>query len=297
MTTVDILIPHYNDIVGLKLSIESINTQTWKGKFRIVVCDDGSEKENLAEVQKLALTDNRIVLKVNEENKGRPYTRNVLLDLIESKYVTWLDAGDEWYADKISQQFKAYYRSQFKYEEDHIWVTCNYDWQWIGKKRSIRYQNIKGDQVKSLMIGAELRSYLWTLFGTADAFRSVGKFDESLPRLQDLDYFIRFSAKGGRIINSFEDKPLCVYHKSDIGRDAKEIRSCYYHIYHKHAHLYNKYSTTFRKNRKFEIERHTARFAASNNDLLLKYQYVLKSFLIDPIGFVFRIVKMRGIKL
>ena len=50
------------------------------------------------------------------------------------------------------------------------------------------------------MLGRRLRAYLWTLLGTARAFKAAGRFDERLPRLQDLDYFLRFIAAGGTLV-------------------------------------------------------------------------------------------------
>jgi len=297
MVKVDVLIPHYNDSEGLQLSLQSINEQTWKGDFRIVICDDGSEPECLEEVKTIAQQDTRIELLENEVNLGRPKTRNRLMDVIESEYVAWLDAGDEWYPEKIQEQFYAIYRAQYRYEEKNVWVTCNYDWQWVGKRKRKRIQNTDGEQLKKIMVGSDLRSYLWTILGTAESFKSVGPFDENLPRLQDLDYFMRFVAKGGVLVSPLTSRSLCVYHKSDIGRNAREIRHCYYYIYNKQLHLYSRYSKKFRKNRRYNIELHAARFAESNKDSFLKVNYVVKAVFVNPIGFLYRLYKNRGLKL
>ena len=298
MICVDVLIPHYNDFEGLLRSLKSVSQQTWHGKFRLIVCDDGSTQETLQLVRShIATRTDGIILLENKINLGRPATRNILLKSIQSEYVAWLDAGDEWYPSKIEEQFQAVYRAKFKYAGKLTWVTCNYDWQWIGKKKRLRKQNVEGDQTQKLMIGQELRSYLWTLLGTADSFKCLGEFDEQLPRLQDLDYFIRFVAKGGRIISPPTERSLCVYHKSDIGRNAVEIHRCYSRIYHKHQYLYKKYSGKFNRMRRYEIKRHAARFAESNGDLFKKMYYIAGAFLIKPLYFIWQIYKNKGLKL
>src|SRR3546814_4055594 len=67
--------------------------------------------------------------------RGRPYTRNVLLDSIDSRYVAWLDAGDEWYPKKLSSQFDMLNLIESAHVERPIWITCNYDWAWVGRKK------------------------------------------------------------------------------------------------------------------------------------------------------------------
>ena len=73
---------------------------------------------------------------------------------------------------------------------------------------------------RALLIGTDLRAYLWTLLSRADTLRNVGWFDERLPRLQDLDFFLRFALKGGRIVAPETNEALCIYHKTDLGRSA-----------------------------------------------------------------------------
>jgi len=289
MVKVDVLIPHYNDVLGLKISLDSIEQQDWKGDFRVVVCDDGSINKNYLEVVKLLdKYQGETVLLKNEKNFGRPKTRNILLKEIESDYVAWLDAGDEWYPEKTRLQFNAIYRSMTKYENSNIWVTCSYDWKWIDEDARAIKQNINGDQVKSLIMGKDLRAYLWTLLGSADAFKWLGDFDEELPRLQDLDYFLRFTSQGGHIVNAGTSDPLCVYHKSDIGRNGIEIKNCFFYIYNKHKHLYFKHSPKFRKNRRYDIYMHASRFLKNNGNVFEKYKMHIRAFFTHPLRYIFR---------
>ena len=91
------------------------------------------------------------------------------------------------------RQFEHLSRLRFAGEDiGQVWVTCHYDWQWSGRRARLKKQEVAGDQLRELMLGERLRAYLWTLLGSAEAFKAVGRFDERLPRLQDLDYFIRF---------------------------------------------------------------------------------------------------------
>ena len=278
MRTLDVLIPEFNDASGLVRSLESVRKQTWRGDVRVVVCDDGSKPDALKEIERIVdgYSGNIVLLK-NGQNRGRPYTRNVLLDSTEGIYVAWLDAGDEWYRDKIEDQFDAIYRSAYKFGDKPVWVTCNYDWAWIGARKRARKQDVKGDQVKSLLLGP-LGAYLWTLLGKAEAFRDVGYFDTALTRLQDLDFFLRFIVKGGTIILPPKHDPLCVYNKTDVGRNAREIRQCFKYIYNKHRVLYMRYSPRFRRNRRYDIELLAARLAKHNSDFGRMGLYLARAF-------------------
>ena len=113
----DVLIPHYRDLDGFTASLNSIVEQTWSGDIRLVVVDDGSpENEFLALRRHLDKQPLPFHLERNDANRGRPYTRNRLLDCIDSDYVAWQDAGDLWYPEKIARQFEHISRLRFASE-------------------------------------------------------------------------------------------------------------------------------------------------------------------------------------
>ncbi len=303
MRHLDVLLPHYNDTEGLALSLRSIAKQTWKGATRVVIADDGSTAENLEAMKEIAdrfrarrseQSPLTIDLLVNETNKGRPYTRNVLLDAIDSPFVAWLDAGDEWYPEKIDLQFRSLDAATSEIDGRPLWVTCNYDWEWKGGARRKRNQKTEQDQCRALLMGSKLRAYLWTLLGSAESFKQVGYFDHRLPRMQDLDFFIRFVSQGGALRNSGVDDSLCVYHKSDVGRDADEIRACNALIFEKHQDLYKRYGDQFCKMRLFNMEMLAARFAQNNQDKAKARAYMWNAFRQRPIAFVKHVRKKRG---
>jgi hypothetical protein len=131
--------------------------------------------------------------------------------MVDASHIAWLDAGDVWYPDKLKLQFEHLARLAYHgLDIDTIWITCSYDWEQNGQARHLR-QQVNGDQLSELLSGAQLRAYLWTLLGTANAFRIAGYFDERLLRLQDLDYFVTFLRAGGRIETPLENKALCRY--------------------------------------------------------------------------------------
>jgi len=204
-----------------------------------------------------------------------------------------LDAGDEWYSEKIETQFNGLAAAVSEEPDRPLWITCNYDWLWSGGQRKKLRQRTDQDQCKALLMGSKLRAYLWTLLGPADAFKRVGYFDERLPRMQDLDFFIRFVADGGAIRHSGVDESLCVYHKSDVGRNADEIRACNAIIFEKHIDLYNRHGEQFSKMRLYNMEMLAARFAQNNDDHAKARGYLWKAFKQRPLAFL-KHVRRRG---
>lgn len=273
-----------------------MDAQDWDGDFRVVIADDGSGPDVVRELK--AIVERReptTVLVRNETNKGRPYTRNVLLDSTQSEYTSWLDAGDEWYPGKISAQFSKLTELGEENGPDPVWMTCNYDWQWHGRARRLNRQLTDRDQIRAMLRGQYLRAYLWTLLGTTESFRNVGWFDENLPRLQDLDFFIRFLLKGGLLQVPDADRPFCVYHKSDVGRNAEEIRACNAYLFDKYRVLYNRYGASFRREQIYGMEMLSARFAKNNDDLKMRNQYMWRAFKTSPKLFM-RHVRKKGFR-
>lgn len=282
---VDVLIPHFNDADGLRATLASVAAQTWEGPVRLVVVDDGSTREQLAQVRAM-LGDASAELLENQRNRGRPYTRNRLLSAIDSPWVTWLDAGDIWYPQKLEAQLERACELAHagKRLDDH-WITCDYDWKWQGRPLHVVVQEIGGDSLSKLLVGKELRAYLWTLLGSAQSMRKAGAFDEQLPRMQDLDWFVRFISAGGVIDKprSVSPLPLCRYEKTDSGRDCAEIHRCNLYLLDKHAALLEKFGASYLRERKIQADLLALRFAKNNGDYTAAAGYVLLAAARDPI--------------
>lgn len=287
--TLDVLLPHYRDPAGLKLSLSSIAAQTWGGRMRVIIVDDGSPAPERAEAEAIAADFARtsgidLLFLVNAQNLGRPKTRNRLLDAVEADHVTWLDAGDIWYPHKLEVQFTHLTRlAMAGVDIDRIWVTGAYDWQQLGSAsaRTLQ-QQVQGDQVLELLDGGNLRAYLWTLLGTARAFRIAGRFDERLPRLQDLDYFLHFVRGGGRLVMPEDTRPLCRYFKSDIGRNAREVHACHMLILAKMQPVIQTQPPALRSKLYYKANRLAARFARSNGNRALALRYLAQAALGAP---------------
>ncbi|PZO67415.1 MAG: hypothetical protein DI498_03535 [Paracoccus denitrificans] len=286
--SLDILIPHFEDPSGLEISLESILAQTWSGRLRVVIADDGSDEEIFDQAQTIcdqftSRSDHRLTLARRPVNRGRPYTRNELLDLSEAPYIAWLDAGDTWAETKLDDQF-SYMSTLYHGGRDltATWITCDYLWRESSAPARRVNQELAGDQFLNLMVGGKLRAYLWTLVGPRESFTRVGYFDERLPRLQDMDYFVRFIRGGGKILKPRADRPLATYYKSDIGRNARDVYEAYNLIIDKNRPNLLRYRNSFTNDLRYKAAKLAARFAANNGDRRERIKYELIALRLKP---------------
>lgn len=270
METVDVLIPFYNDSDGFAKTLTSIKAQTILPQLRIVAVDDGSAPQHahrLAELLDQSGMPYNLI--TNKANRGRPYTRNVLLDHMDSDFVAWLDSGDEWFAKKTERQLDALKSAGITKDSNDCWATCSYEWREAGEAPKEITQQTDGDATKALLLGRHLRAYLWTILAPAPAMRVVGTFDAAFPRLQDLDFFLRFVAYGGRLIQPDDTTALCAYNKEHAGRSASEIARSYDALFAKHDAIYQRYGRKFRMKCQRRAKTNCARFAEANGEVAL----------------------------
>ena len=254
--TLTIGIPAFNEEKALERSIASVQQQSWAGDLEILVVDDGSTDGTVALVEQLREKDPRIRLVRHERNCGRPFARNTILQEARGKFLTWLDADDEWYPHKLSSQFEALYEAMAQLDTTKIICMCPFHWQWAhaGRMRSV-VPDVEGDHLRKFLDG-KLGAYLWSMLGLTETFRSVGLFDEKLPRLQDLDFLIRYAKSGGALVTTKTQEPQCIYYKTDQNRSGRVVAQSLMHIWGKHRPLYQQYGRGFARwcrNRHFAL--------------------------------------------
>ena len=235
--------PVYNDPSGLLRSVPTVFNQTWDGEIRLLIVDDGSTDETPEAIAALCDVYDGIDVLRNDNNRGRPFARNQILDSVDSDYLAWLDSGDLWHPRKLEIQFEALAAD----EENDQPVLCTTAFRWVfpdsGQER-IKIPDVSGDQLRNALTST-LPPYLWTLLGRTSAFRSAGRFDERLPRRQDYEFFVRFIERGGRVVATQPNPPLATYMKTDVGRAPGEVAAANRVIRRLHRHLYARYGRGF----------------------------------------------------
>lgn len=115
---ISIVIPLFNKANRIAHTINSVLSQTFTD-FEIIIIDDGSTDNSIAEISKI--NDDKIRL-IRQSNAGVSIARN--RGIQEAKYdlIAFLDADDEWKPDYLDEQ----YRLTQKYPECSVFA-CNYE--------------------------------------------------------------------------------------------------------------------------------------------------------------------------
>ena len=99
---VTVVVPAYQAERTIARALGSLVAQT-SPAWRAVVVDDGSTDRTAEIVERLAEDDERITLHRCEPNGGAAAARNVALALVDTEWVGFLDADDEWVPDRLER--------------------------------------------------------------------------------------------------------------------------------------------------------------------------------------------------
>lgn len=101
MPLVTVMMPVYNGMPYIKMSIRSLLNQTYKN-WECIIVDDGSNDNTLEYLK--GLTDSRIRVFSLGKNHGRAYARQIALEQAQGEYLAMLDADDLYHPCKIERQ-------------------------------------------------------------------------------------------------------------------------------------------------------------------------------------------------
>lgn len=99
--TFSVIIPAYNAANTLRSTIESVLSQTL-ADFDIFIVDDGSTDDTVRVALRIAAEDMRVRV-VSQPNEGVSSARNFGAQLAKGRLLAFLDADDQWAADKLER--------------------------------------------------------------------------------------------------------------------------------------------------------------------------------------------------
>lgn len=203
LDTISVIITTYNDSEYLERSISSVLKQSYLVSELIIV-DDGSDTDEAKVIAKGFINNNQGIRVVYfyQENLGPSSAKNKGVELSSSKYITFLDADDEYYIDNLECKFKLIksknpssnyiaiygsYRNSYNnlvepvMDMDGIPKTSQIDT--VGKKNGI---------------SGSLPSYVIL----REKFLEVGGLDADLPINEDFDFILRLIKLGFPILGT-----------------------------------------------------------------------------------------------
>jgi len=217
--SIDVIIPHKNQVDFLWRSLQSIWQQTLP-IHKVIVVDDCSN--DIAEVSKVirAFVNLKLPVELVANNgTGVSSARNTGMRKSSAAFVAFLDADDYWYPEKMEKQIK-------QFDEDQELVANFVGFRVINSLGAIlREENAVGDKVSAF----ELLTHSKSIAGSAssimvkrNAMVQCGFFDENFIIGEDLDYWIRL-ADIGKIQGVAEILVLITENPSSTQRSLPEV--------------------------------------------------------------------------
>lgn len=182
---VSAVIPAYNASLFLPEAIESVLSQTFTN-FELLVVDDGSTDNTASIVKQYSQKDSRVKL-FSQTNQGVSFSRNLGVELAQSKYVAFLDADDRWLPDKLA--------AHVEYLENNPQVGISFsrvkfigsDGQFTGQISTGRLTNIQPEHL--LYENPTTTTSNWVV--RREVFQEFGGFDQQMSYSEDLDFLLR----------------------------------------------------------------------------------------------------------
>lgn len=185
---ISVIIPAYNAARWIAKAIHGAASQTVK-PFEIIVIDDGST-DNTPEILSRYGAQIRAI---RQENSGVSAARNLGMKLAVGDWLAFLDADDQWLAEKLARVMERAGRSPHVALFSHDVLVIDEQDAVVG---AYRFERAGGNVARKLIMGN------WVITSTAvlraDAARKTGKFREDLRKRagsEDWDYWLRVAMK------------------------------------------------------------------------------------------------------
>ena len=227
MKLVSVIIPYFKKKKYIADTLNSVLNQTYNNLEVIIVYDD-PQKTDLDYIKKLALSDQRVKLTINNTNIGAGRSRNIAIDQSKGMLLAFVDADDLWSKNKLEEQIK--------FMQDQAISFCHTSYKIINEKdefvsiRKARNFMDIDDLIKSCDIG------LSTVLIEKEALGS-NKFPD-LKTKEDFVLWLKLLSKNIRIYGL--DKELAIWRKNNNSLSSSLFQKIFdgYKVYN----VYMKYN-------------------------------------------------------
>jgi glycosyltransferase involved in cell wall biosynthesis len=205
---VTVILPAFNSEATIAQALDSIAAQDYP-RLQVLVIDDGSADGTVAAVRRI-MPDATVL---QQANRGAGAARNLGLQEAKGELIAFLDADDCWFPGKLRAQVSALARrpeAGFCYTSWHVGPAAPDGSALESLARAESWPDAEAcDPALSGWIYHELLLdvviHTSTLLLRRELASAVGRFDESLKRGQDFDYWLRMSrlAQGIKLARPF----------------------------------------------------------------------------------------------
>jgi glycosyltransferase involved in cell wall biosynthesis len=223
---VSVIIPAFNRERVIGKAIKSVLAQTFQD-FEIIVIDDGSCDETAKKAIKLACSEPRVRIFRSETNQGAQAARNAGARAAQGKWLAFLDSDDEWLPRSLEMRLGIAAVENVEVVHSDCYV--------LGKNMPQELFNVPALRGK---VYSELLGHPGPMFQamliSADSFRQIGGFDETIVAYQEWDTAIRL---GKSFRFGYVNAPTFVYNcqgTDTISKDERRAAQGYKQVVRKH---------------------------------------------------------------
>jgi glycosyltransferase involved in cell wall biosynthesis len=186
---VSVIIPAHNREALIDRAVDSALRQTI-ADLEVLVVDDASSDGTVARLEARP-ADRRLRLLRHAVNRGAAAARNTGIAAAQGEFVAFLDSDDEWLPEKLERQLACLATAP-----EDVLLCCSGYWMMRERSREVtaRIPQKRGSWRDTLLDGCTLSPGSTALIRRR-AFEIHGLLDESLRRLEDWDWLLRYAAR------------------------------------------------------------------------------------------------------
>jgi len=278
---VSVILCLYNAGPYLAATIESVLAQSYRN-LELIIVDDGSTDDSVNVVRRF-LADSRVRL-LQQKNGGTASALATGLDAASGEFLAFMDQDDLWTSDKLAVHVE-WMRQRPEIELTFSWF------EYIdseGKPIGIRSSRVRGrfgfqDVVREYMIGATSN-----VVARREAILRAGGVDRSIPRLYDLDVFLRIARLSKQPNLEAIPRDLMHYrrHAIQITRDFSSLEQEWEQVIEKMRRVSPDQVTPVLSEGRSHNCRFLARLAYERHSYRQALGYVWRGFRNSPVKFV-----------
>jgi biofilm PGA synthesis N-glycosyltransferase PgaC len=218
---VTVVVPAWNEEVGLNKTLESIVSSTYK-KIQIIVVDDGSKDNTLSKAlefqKKYKSNDDSHIIVITQQNKGKAEAINTALEKVEGKYVFTVDADSYLSKEAIGECVYSMQKNNADAVSGRIIVGNTDNFYGLMQYYEFLFTFL-------LKKSQHITNSIYVITGALAGFKtstlkSIGKFNGET-KGEDLDITLRFQIAQKRLIYS-NDAILVTEGPSSFGLLVKQ---------------------------------------------------------------------------
>jgi glycosyltransferase involved in cell wall biosynthesis len=193
---VSVIIPSYKTADLIAACLDSVFAQTFTD-FEAIVVNDGSP--DTPELERVLAPYRKRIVYIKQENKRAAGARNNAMRNARGEFVAFLDSDDSWLPNHLEAQIGLF-------AKDPGLVLAYSDAVLVGdpgreKKFTDQCPSV-GEATFEALVLERCQIPISTVVARKAAMLDAGLFDETLPRCDDYDMWVRVAFRGGKIAYS-----------------------------------------------------------------------------------------------